>query len=217
MRRTKIAAETMLHRAFATSFSVAAMLLASGGTAQAQDAAGADSLQVEEIIVTARKKDESILETPLAITALTGEEIAAKGIVSFNALAESTPGVTISNVSSGRSDRSFQQITLRGMVPSTTNSTLTSTFIDGVPVASATAIMSVADPARVEILRGPQAAYFGRNTFAGAVNVVTKQPGDKLGGSVQLMGGTRSNLDVQGSVDGPIGEKFGFRLAGHFF
>lgn len=217
MRRPKLATELLLNRAFATSFSVAAMLLAAGGTAQAQNSAGADSLQVEEIVVTARKKDESILDTPIAITAVSGEDIAAKGIVSFNALADSTPGVTISNVSSGRSDRSFQQITLRGMVPSTTNSTLTSTFIDGAPVASATAIMSVNDPARIEILRGPQAAYFGRNTFAGAVNVVNKQPGEQLGGSVALMGGTRSNLDLQASLDGPIGDKFGFRVGAHFF
>jgi iron complex outermembrane recepter protein len=205
-----------VRRTLATSLSAAALLLAVGEPAQAQGS-GADSLQVEEIVVTARKRDESILDTPIAITAVTGEDIAAKGIVSFNALADSTPGITISNVSSGRSDRSFQQITLRGMVPSTTNSTLTATFIDGAPVASATAVASVNDPARIEILRGPQAAYFGRNTFAGAVNVVNKMPGDNLGGSVTLMGGTRSNLDVQGAVDGPIGEKFGFRLSGHFF
>jgi iron complex outermembrane receptor protein len=206
----------VLRPALTASLSAATLLLAAGAPARAAESA-ADSLQVEEIIVTARKKDESILDTPIAITAVTGEDIAAKGIVSFNALADSTPGVTISNVSSGRSDRSFQQITLRGMVPSTTNSTLTATFIDGAPVASATAIMSVNDPARIEILRGPQAAYFGRNTFAGAVNVVNKLPGDQLGGSVTLMGGTRSNLDLQGAVDGPIGEKFGFRVSGHFF
>lgn len=183
--------------------------------AQDQDSAGA----LEEVLVTARKRAEDILQTPLAITAVTAEDLEAKGITSFNQLVESTPGVNLSNASSGagRSDRSFQQITLRGMVPSSSQSTLTSTFIDGVPVASPSAIASVADPARVEILKGPQAAYFGRNTFAGAINVVNKDPGDVFGGSLLLMGGNRSNLDFTGSVHGPIGEKFGFRLNAKYF
>ncbi len=219
MRHFNDKKDSILRPVSLTTVSAAAFLLASGAPALAAESdAAADSLQVEEIVVTARKRDESILDTPIAITAVSGEEIAAKGIVSFNALADSTPGVTISNVSSGRSDRSFQQITLRGMVPSTTNSTLTSTFIDGVPVASATAIMSVNDPARIEILKGPQAAYFGRNTFAGAVNVVNKMPGEDFGGSVTLMGGSRSNLDFQGAIDGPlVSDKLGFRLGAHFF
>ena len=218
MRKSKKSSVSIIDRSLATSVSAAALMLAAGGTAQAQDAEGASALQVEEIVVTARKRDESILDTPISISAVSGEEIAAKGIVSFNALADSTPGVTISNVSSGRSDRSFQQITLRGMVPSTTTSTLTATFIDGVPVASPTAIMSVSDPARIEILKGPQAAYFGRNTFAGAVNVVNKVPGQDFGGSVALMGGSRGNLDFKGSIEGPLGtDKLGFRLGGHFF
>jgi iron complex outermembrane receptor protein len=129
--------------------------------------------------------------------------------------------VNLTNVGAGggRSDRSFQQITLRGFVPSTANSTLTSTFIDGVPVASPTAVAAVHDPARVEILKGPQAAYFGRNTFAGAINVVNKQPGEVLGGNLAIMGGSRSNIDLQGSVDGPLfnSDVFGFRLSGRYF
>ena len=208
----------------ATTIATAALLLAAGATAQAEvadsKAAKDESLGVEEVVVTARKREESILETPIAITAVTGEDLAAKGITSFNQLAESTPGLNLSNASAGagRSDRSFQQITLRGFVPSTTLSTLTATFIDGVPVASPSAVASINDPARVEILKGPQAAYFGRNTFAGAINVVNKMPGEVLGGSINLMGGSRGNVDFSGAIDGPLGgEKFGFRLGGHYF
>lgn len=108
--------------------------------------------------MTARKREESILKTPIAITAVAAEDITAKDIVSFGQLADSTPGLTISNVSSGRSDRSFQQISLRGFVPATFLQTLASTFIDGAAVAA------VRDPARIEILKGPQAAYFGRSS-----------------------------------------------------
>jgi len=114
--------------------------------------------------------------------------------------------MNLSNASAGagRSDRSFQADHRRGFVPSTTLSTLTATFIDGVPGRVASAVASVSDPARIEILKGPQAAYFGRNTFAGAINVVNKLPGDELGGSLAFMGGNRSNLDFTGAVDGPI-------------
>lgn len=172
---------------------------------------------IEEVVVTARKREESILDTPIAITAISSADIAAKGIVSFNQLADNTPGITISNISSGRSDRSFQQITLRGFVPSTTLSTLTATFIDGAPVASPSAVAVVTDPARIEILKGPQAAYFGRNTFAGAVNVVNKTPSKELGGSLSLMGGTRNNLDFTGSVEGPFAAGMaGFRIGVHY-
>jgi len=220
MRYTKSTSDLLLSRGIATSFSVAAMLLSAGGVAQAQDASSADSLQVEEIVVTARKREESLLETPVAISAITGDDLAAKGIANFNQLADAVPGINISNISAGagRSDRSFQSITLRGIVPSTTLSTLTSTFIDGAPVASPTAVANVSDPARVEILKGSQAAYFGRNTFAGAVNVVNKMPGEELGGSASVMAGSRGNIDAQGSLDGQIfGEKLGFRLNVHHF
>lgn len=181
----------------------------------------ASSGGLEEIVVTARKKEESILDTPIAITALTGDELATKGVTNFNQLADATPGLNLTNVAGGggRSDRSFQQITLRGFVPSSAASTLVSTFIDGAPVASPTAVGAVNDPARVEILKGPQAAYFGRNTFAGAINVVNRLPGEVLGGSFALMGGSRSNVDVQGAFDGPLfgSDSFGFRVSAHYF
>ncbi len=204
-----------------TTMSAATLMVAAQSQAQSTTGAGAaDALGVEEIVVTARRREESILDTPIAITAVTGEDLEKKGITSFNQLADSTPGINLSNASAGagRSDRSFQQITVRGFVPSTTLSTLTATFIDGVPVASPSAVANVNDPARIEILKGPQAAYFGRNTFAGAINVVNKLPGEELGGSLKLMGGSRSNVDFSAAIDGPIvDEKFGFRAGVHFF
>ena len=201
------------------SAALTAAIIASlaGATAPALAQSTSSASLIEEVVVTARKREESILDTPIAITAISSEAISAKGIVSFNQLADNTPGITISNISSGRSDRSFQQITLRGFVPSTTLSTLTATFIDGAPVASPSAVAVVTDPARIEILKGPQSAYFGRNTFAGAVNVVNKMPGKDLGGSVTLMGGTRNNMDFTGSVDGPLfSGNAGFRLGVHY-
>ncbi len=181
-------------------------------------AAAADTGSLEEITVTARKKSEDILKTPVSVAAFSAEDIEVRGIVSVNDLANSTPGINISNISSGRNDRSFQQIALRGFTPQTSQSTLTATFIDGVPVASATALNSVTDPERIEILKGPQSAYFGRNTFAGAINVVNKLPGDKLGASISALTGTRSYHDVQGSLEGPLfSDAVSFRISARSF
>lgn len=171
-----------------------------------------------EITVTARKREESLLKTPIAISALTSQDIEKRGISSVNDVVLNTPGINVSNTNSGRNDRSFQQISLRGMTPSTTTSTLTASFIDGVPVASATALNAVIDPARIEVLKGPQNAYFGRNAFAGAINVVTKTPGDTFGGSFTAMGGTRSNFEVSGAIDVPVvADVLSFRLTGKAF
>lgn len=188
--------------------------------AQAQDT-GKDSDEetfvLEEIIVTARKRAENILKTPVSITALTSEEVEKRGISSVQNLSEQTPGFNINNNASGRGDRSFQQLILRGFTPATTDSTPVATFIDGVPVSSPTAVMSVSSPERIELLRGPQSAYFGRNTFAGALNVVNKEPGDVFAGSVTGTIGTRHTRRVQAELEGPVIEdKLSFRIAGDY-
>lgn len=170
------------------------------------------------ITVTARKREESLLETPIAISALTSQDIEKRGITSVNDVVLNTPGINVSNNNSGRNDRSFQQISLRGMTPSTTTSTLTASFIDGVPVASATALNAITDPARIELLKGPQNAYFGRNAFAGAINVVTKKAGNDFGGSVTAMAGTRNNFDASIALEGPIiADVLSFRITGRQF
>ena len=206
----------LLRKFLLPTLSAATMLIAVPQTAVAAEDADADAL--DEIVVTARKRAEDILQTPVAVSVLTGADIDAKGIVSLSDLANNTPGLQITSVNSGRNDRSFQQITLRGLTPSRTSSTLTATFIDGVPVSSANALNSVTRPERVEVLKGPQSAYFGRNAFAGAVNVVNKEPGEELAGDISVMGGSRSNWDVQGSLEGPLfSDKVGFRISGRSF
>ncbi|MEL0210369.1 MAG: TonB-dependent receptor, partial [Novosphingobium sp.] len=74
---------------------------------------------------------------------------------------------------------------------------------------------SISDPARVEILKGPQNAYFGRNAFAGAVNVVNKTPKNDFGGSMNASVFSRDGYDVQGSLEGPIvRDLLSFRISG---
>lgn len=192
--------------AFALCTSVSSVAAAQEADVAASPAADGD------IVVTARKRAESILKTPVTVTALTADQIEKRSIVSIADVAANTPGFNVNNNSSGRADRTIQGIILRGFTPSTVVATTTSTFIDGVPVSSPSALNSVGAAERIEILRGPQSAYFGRNTFAGAVNVVNKLPSGKWGGSLTGMYGTRENYRVRADLEGPIvGDMLTFR------
>lgn len=201
----------VLKASVAASTSALALVVALGVAAPAMAAAD----DAGSITVTARKRSEDILKVPVTVTAFTAEALAQKGVVSVSTLAQSTPGVSINDNSSGHADRSFQQIVVRGFTPSTTLATTTSMFIDGVAVASPSAIMSVSDPKQIEIVKGPQSAYYGRNTFAGAINISTKEPTSEWRGSMLGMVGTRDNYRLQGSVEGPIfGDVLTFRVTG---
>ncbi|PNU06667.1 TonB-dependent receptor [Novosphingobium guangzhouense] len=202
----------------ATLISTSAMVAGlSGSPALAQSSEQASALP-GDIIVTARKREEDILKTPVTVVAITGEQLDIKGVKTMQDLAASTPGLNINDSSSGHADRSFQQIILRGMTPSTTLATTTSLFIDGVPIASPSAFTAISAPERIEILKGPQSAYFGRNTFAGAVNVVNSVPDGDWSATVTGMAGTRNNYRARVEVEGPIiGDALTFRATGEKF
>lgn len=197
-----------------TTAGIAAPALAQAAP-QASSEAATDT---GEILVTARKREESLLKVPVTVTAMTSERLEARGVVSMQDVAASTPGISINNNSSGHADRSFQQVVLRGFTPSTTLATTVSLFIDGVAVSSPSAFTAITDPERIEILKGPQSAYFGRNTFAGAINVVNKVPKDEWAGEISGTVGTRDNYRIRGALEGPIfGDVLTFRVTGEKF
>lgn len=171
-----------------------------------------------DIVVTARKTGESILDVPLAVSAVTEETIEKRGIASINDIARFSPSVNINNNAASRNDRSAQQLIIRGFTPSAFTNPTASLFIDGVPVSSSSAISVISSPARVEVLKGPQSAYFGRNTFAGAINVVNKIPSATFGGSIGGTVGTRDLYRLHADMEGPLlGEWLRFRLTGDRF
>jgi iron complex outermembrane receptor protein len=200
----------------AMSASVLALLVGLGAATPAMAAAAtAAEKDSDAITVTARKSKEDILKVPVTVSAMSAEQLEARGVKTITDAITASPGINVNNSSSGHADRSFQQIILRGFTPVTTLATTTSMFIDGVPVASPSALTSISDPAQIEVLKGPQSAYFGRNTFAGAVNVSNREPsgkwGTEFGGSVA----THGTWSLKGSIDGSIvGDKLTFRLTG---
>ena len=178
-------------------------LSAGSGPALAQDAASPAGEDV--IIVSARRRDESLQDVPVAVSAFSGDELSALGVLDLTDLEAITPNVTLE--------------TSRA-----TNSTLTA-FIRGVgqqdPVAGfeagvgiylddvylnrpQAALLDVYDVERIEVLRGPQGTLYGRNTIGGAVKYVTRRLGDEAGATLRLTGGTFGQFDGVGSFDLPI-------------
>lgn len=184
----------------------------SPATASAQTADSGD------IVVTARKSNESILAVPLSVSAVSADQIEKRGIASINDIARFTPSINVNSNAASRNDRSAQQLIIRGFTPSAFTNPTASLFIDGVPVSSSSAISIISSPERVEVLKGPQSAYFGRNTFAGAVNVVNKTPSADFGGAVSGTIGTRDLYRLHAEIEGPlIGDWLRFRLTGDRF
>ena len=144
----------------------------------AQAADTDNSASIEEVIVTATKREVSLQKVPLSITAVTGDDLRARGVESFAELARLVPGV----LQSGSSQ--FSKFTVRGIQTSNTTSSSgeqkpVAVYLDDLPLTSFSILtpeISPYDMSRVEVLRGPQGTLFGSGTLAGAVKYVTNKP-----------------------------------------
>jgi iron complex outermembrane receptor protein len=185
------------------------MLLSAGGSARADSTDNAEAPDLlGEVIVTARKREESALKVPVAITAFSAQALDAQNVVGIDDFTAITPGLSrdSTTTASARSDRSFEAIIIRGIVPIGTSGSgnpTTSVFVNGVPVTSGD-VDGVFDFERVEVLKGPQSAYFGRETFGGAINLVTKDPGNEFHGYTSALAASGNDYDVKGAFEGPV-------------
>ena len=175
----------------------------------------ADNDELEVIVVTARKRDELIVDIPLAITAFDEAKIESLGIQSILDLPAVTPGFQYEKFAGipGRFDNSprFRGISVNSLAPSRQTA---SVFVDGIFVSNGIQGIGLEDVERIEVIKGPQSAYFGRLTFGGAVNYVTKTPGDEFAAKLSVMAAERSDYQMQASVEGPIiGDKVKGRLS----
>lgn len=182
-----------------------------------------DSNRLQEVVVTARKRSEKIDTVPLAITAMTSQKIEARNLKSLEDIAAFSPGFytqSQTGTGAGRNDRSFRQLTFRGIGASSTNIGPFAggvAFLDGAPVLNSS-LANVQDLERVEVLRGPQSAYFGRSTFIGAVNYITKDPTSDWSGRVTGEVAEDDLVDTSIAVSGPIiGDIMSFRASGRYY
>ena len=166
---------------------LAAMLAFTAGShlsAQQSVEADADFAVLEEVVVTARKTSEQLLDVPLAITAFTAEAIESRGISNLDDVAAFTPGLTFSNVLG----EFLPAPVIRGVAPIDIFGELnTAIFLDGVYVAGREGInFNQLDLERIEVVKGPQAALYGRNAFSGAINYVTARPSNEFSGKATV-------------------------------
>ncbi len=172
----------------------------------------ADGLQLEEIVVTAQRRAENLQETPLAVSAITGEGLESQGIKSVVDLSAQVPSLQITNSGGGAS-----QIFMRGIGSSNVTEVgdpAVAYHIDGIYIARATATGALFyDIDRVEVLRGPQGTLYGRNATAGAINVISKRPTQKLEGSAAVEFGNYNALTTSGVLNVPLDETLAVRGA----
>ncbi len=172
--------------------------------------------QIDEIVVTARKRDEGLQQVPVTVTALSDEEIERRGIDGLEDLSTAVVGLFIDDQAAGQSGL----ISLRGVGSSALNQTLdqaVSINVDGMAVSNGNVLrVGQYDLEQVEVLKGPQALFFGKNSPGGIISLKTKQPTDEF--FVQGRGGYEFNAKEKFGeiiVSGPLSDSFGYR--GVFF
>lgn len=177
----------------------------------------AQGAELEEIVVTARKRSESLLEIPLTVSAFTAEQIERAGYDTITDLITAVPGVTYESYEAeGRGDSpSFRGVSTNTGDPTLQNS---SKFIDGVYLSGSLYSVLLDNVERVEVTKGPQSALFGRASFSGAINYITKKPTDEFEGNVYVSVAEQSEYKVSGSLSGPLADDILlFRLSAGVF
>ncbi|NML87575.1 TonB-dependent receptor [Sphingobium sp. TB-6] len=185
-----------------------------GSASVASEGQQAADLAIGDIIVTAQKRSESVQRTPIAITAIGGENLRSAGISSVAALTQSVPGLQLGKFFG------VPGVTLRGITLNALNFGVENPIAfhtDGIYYGRpATALSGFYDIERVEVLRGAQGTLYGRNATGGSINIITADPTAHLSGYAQLNYGNYDHLAVEGAVGGPLSEKVQVRIAGRW-
>lgn len=185
-------------------------------TAPETVSAEADSGGLEEIVVTAQKREENLQNVPVAVTALGAEAIENNRIADFSDLTRAAPSLTITQTTSSPNNA----IVLRGIGTfafSVGVEPSVAVIIDDMPVVQqAQAFDNLADLQRIEVLKGPQGTLFGKSSSAGVVNIVTNDPDNDLLGKLTATAATDGDIRLEGVVSVPVGEVSGVRLTGFY-
>ena len=184
--------------AFGSTFMLAA-------PAQVAAQAGASPL-LEEIVVTARRREESLLGLPLSIAAMTAEQMEVQGILSIDDMSDYVPNLTLT--SSNRANQN--RVVIRGIGGGHPDPVFvfgSGMYVDGHYIPNSLGgFMSTLDIERVEVLRGPQGTLFGKNVMGGAVNIISAKPHEEFDSSIRIRAGGDGELNVRGMVNVPISD-----------
>jgi outer membrane receptor protein involved in Fe transport len=171
--------------------------------------------QLEEIVVTAQRREQSLQDVPISIQTFQGDDISRQGFHSLNELTTYAPGLVIK-------DQSEEQgLLLRSAGTQSKNMAIEAgvpIFVDGVHMGRGSQLMGgVMDVESVEVLKGPQPVFFGQNASAGALIMKTRGPGETWEGTVAGEYGNFGMKTVEGAIGGPITDTLGVRIAAKYY
>jgi iron complex outermembrane receptor protein len=176
---------------------------------------------LEEVVVSARRREESLQDAPISITAFSAADLEVRGVTQLADLNRYTPNVTIQNNPGNGSSTSAAAVYIRGVgqddfAPSVEPGV--GIYVDGVYVARTVgALLDVLDLESIEVLRGPQGTLFGRNTIGGAISVTTAKPEASLGGFGEVTFGSDQRLNSRAALNVPLTDSlFGRITIGSF-
>lgn len=213
-------------KSVAVSVAIACSLFCSASVVHAQEVEGsaADGLVLEEIIVTARKRDEIIQDVPISIAVVSEDDIVKLGAQDFTDLLRSVPSLNAYQNGPGRTRLFIRGIANGGGNDNDTqNQETVSIYLDEVPISvgGMNAELGLFDSQRVEVLRGPQGTLFGAGSLSGTVRMVSNKPElDGVSGKFEVDGASVSqgspNYAVRGVVNTPVSDNFALRLGGYY-
>ena len=195
---------------------IAALLFTTFGATQNAGAQDQGATTLEEIFVTARKIEENLQDTPIAISAYSPETLEKRQIFSTELLDQITPNLQFTNVTTLAGNNASSVVFIRGIGqvdPTASVDPGVGMYIDDVYIGhSVGGSMEFRDIAGVQVLRGSQGTLFGRNTVGGAILLTTQEPGDEFGGNVRFGTGSYDLRDAFLAVDIPVNEQLKSRF-----
>lgn len=205
---------TILARTVSALAIASAASMAAPGFAQtvADDESG-DEEGLGVIVVTAQTRNQQLQDVPIQVSAFGEEQIADAGIDSTQDFMDLVPNVSF--------DDSFTYlnsfVVVRGVTQINNADSPVAVIVDGVPQNSQKQLkMNLFDLERIEVLKGPQGGLYGRNAIGGAINIVTKRPGEEFSGMVQATYGRGDFVDLNAAISTPIGDRSGLRVSGNY-
>ena len=199
---------------------VAAMPVAGPVRAQTQTAVPDAGSGLEEIVVTARRREERLQDTPIAVSAFTAESLERQQVFNTEDLGHVTPSLQFHNYAPLSGNNSAAQVFIRGIGQTDASPSVdpgVGLYIDDVYMGRAVGgVMEFRDIAEVQVLRGPQGTLFGRNTIGGAVLLTSTAPGNELGGTARVTLGDDNLREAFAAVDIPIASQLAARVSAGF-
>src|SRR6185503_14973687 len=188
-----------------------------GSTAAPQGSGEAERGTMQEVIVTARKVRENQQDTPVAITAFSGDALEKRQVFQTDKLTQIVPNLQFGTNAPLAGNNSSSQVFIRGIGQTDPTSTVdpgVGMYIDDVYIGSAVGgRMELRDISNVQVLRGPQGTLFGRNTIGGAILLATTDPGDEFGGTLRGGFGSDSLMDGFVALDAPLSSSLKARFS----